>query len=1006
MKKQIVCIVLVLFSSVLLAQSRKITGTVWGPDKTPLHAASIAEMVSEYSTDNTTGEQRISYKPTMNGTFTNADGTFEIEITDVKNTYLEISYLGLDTKIVPITDQNVYNIYITDNSGMQVLQTVVVTVPYGKQKKETYTGSMTSVGSSTISQSTESSFDKALQGQVPGVVLATASGQPGASSQILLRGAGSISAGSDPLIVIDGVVMYAGTTTQYSSGSSILSSINPNDIESISVLKDASATSLYGSRGSNGVIMITTKSGKKNKSSYSYSTTQGVGSIAMNNFELLTANQYKQLQAEGMKQAGESNEDITTALQQQTGNTNWFDEVYTPAWFQNYEFTSAGSNDKTSYFLSSQYKDEEGIVHGTDLQRFSTRINISNIANPFCSYGIKFNPSFTTQHLTDAPGAFASPVTAAFIASPTVPLMKGDTYNFDNSFYNPAGLLALNKNYNKSTRILGSAFVTLYLPQQLVWNSLVSVDNIASKEYIYRHPLTPDGALVNGIAEQYFTDITTRSTTHTLTWNKSIANTHNVQILAGVEAESMTKNLASIKASNFPYENVESLFAASKMEGMDSKQYESTMLSGFSNVQYNYKSTYFISGSIRADGSSKFSPGDRWGTFWSLGVSWILTNQEFLKKYESITFAKLRASYGTSGNANIPDYSYLQLYEFAKNYNDEPGSIPTQIGTENLTWEKNNTANIGVDVQLKKRFDISLDAYNRKTFDLLLLVPIPSISGYSHQFQNVGAMTNKGIELMLQAIVYSNDNTKYTTSVSFAHNKNTITELYSPNTNDTIIQGTKIRTEGQSFQTFYLAEWAGVNSADGSPLWYDAKGELTKDYNKARNVIAGTADPLFTIGWNNTVTYKKWACSMMWYYNYGNVVFNQLQSELQSDGALWGKNQSTAALDYWQTPGDNASNPKVVKNNSSNSNEFSTRYLESGSYLRLKQLQISYSITPKPESKMAKNRVSHIQLNAQANNLWVLSQFSGLDPETRANGVYYFDYPKQRLFTGGVSVQF
>lgn len=1000
MQKLFVSILCICSTLVGFAQTKKITGTVYNSAKEPLVAASVVEMKVQNDSDEL---KNANYTPTTNGTFTLGDGTFELEVTENQSA-LEISYIGYKTLIVPITTLSTYSIVLQPDAIS--IQTVVVTVPYSKQKKETYTGSLSTVSSATLSNSTESSFDKALQGQVPGVVLSTASGQPGASSQIQLRGTGSISAGSEPLIVIDGVVMYSGETTQSGSGSSILSSINPNDIESISVLKDASATSLYGSRGSNGVIMITTKQGKKDKSTYTYSTTQGVGMLAMNNFELLTADQYKQLQTEGMKQAGMAQEDIAAALQQQTGNTNWFDEVYAPAWYQTYEFTSSGGNDKTTYFLSSQYKDEEGIVQGTDLKRFSTRINIQNVANPVCTYGVKFNPSFTNQHVTDAPGVLASPVTASFLASPTQPVFNGSDYNFDNSFYNPAGLLALNKNYNKSSRMLGSAFITLNLSKKLVWNSLVSIDYLDTKEEIYRHPQTPDGALYNGSAEQFFTDVTTRSTTHTLTWNKSIANTHNVQLLGGVEAESMTKNLSSIKASNFPVEDVETIFAASKMEGMDSKQFESSMLSAFSNMQYNYKSSYFLSASIRADGSSKFHPNHRWGTFWSVGGSWIVSNEEWMKELTPISFAKLRASYGTSGNANIQDYAYMQLYEFAKNYNDEPGSIPTQIGTEDLTWEKNNTANIGVDVQVHKRIDISLDAYHRKTYDLLLLVPIPSISGYTHQFQNVGAMTNKGVELMVQAQVYKRDNMQYTTAITLAHNTNTITELYSPNTNDTIVQGTKIRTEGHSFQSFYLAEWAGVNSADGSPMWYDANGELTKDYNKARKVLAGTADPKLTVGWNNTVQYKLWSCGMVWYYNYGNLIFNQLQTELQSDGALWGKNQSKQALDYWKAPGDAATNPKLVQNNSSNSNEFSTRYLESGSYLRLKQIQVSYTIQPKEASKAAHYRIQQIQLNVQANNVWVLSSFTGLDPETRANGVYYFDYPKQRLFSGGVSVRF
>lgn len=1005
MLKKILTICCIVCSIYAVAQTKKITGTVYTNTKEPLIAASVVEMKAQYNAANDTGEQRvIGYTATTNGTFTLVDGTFELDVAQHQNAAIEISYIGYKTQIIPITEASTYAIVLQPDAI--AIQTVVVTVPYSKQKKETYTGSLSSVSSVTLSNTTESSFDKALQGQVPGVVLSSASGQPGATSQILLRGVGSMSAGSEPLIVVDGVVMYSGNTTQYSSSSSILSSINPNDIESISVLKDAAATSLYGSRGSNGVIMITTKQGKKDKTMYTYSTTQGVGVIAMNNFELLNAQQYKQLQAEGMKQAGISDQEITTVLQQQTANTNWFDEVYTPAWYQNYELTSLGGTDKTTYFLSSQYKNEQGIVKGTGLQRFSTRVNIQNRANSVCTYGVKLNPSFTKQNLTDAPGVLSSPITAAFVASPTQQIMKGTEYNFDNSFYNPLGLLDLNTNTNASVRMLGSAFVTLELPLKFVWNSLASIDYIQTKEMIYRHPKTPEGALYNGIVEQFFTDITTRSTTHTLSWSKSIDNVHNFQLLAGFEAEAVTKNIASMKASNFPYEDIASLFAASKMEGIDSKQYESALLSGFSNAQYNFKSTYFVSASVRSDGSSKFSPGHRWGTFWSAGGSWIASNEEFFKQFSSVSFAKLRASYGTSGNANIQDYAYMQLYEFAKNYNDEPGSVPIQLGTNALTWEKNNTANIGVDVQIRKRIDISLDAYHRKTYDLLLLVPIPSISGYTHQFQNVGAMTNKGIECMLQVQVYKKDFLQYTTSVNVAHNVNTITELYSPDINDTIIQGTKIRTEGHSFQSFYLAEWAGVNSADGSPMWYDANGNLTKDYNKARKILAGTADPKLTVGWNNTVQYKQWSCSMMWYYNYGNLIFNQLQTELQSDGALWGKNQSIQALDYWKAPGDNAINPKLVKNNSSNSNEFSTRYLESGSYLRLKQIQVSYTIQPKEVSKAAHMRVQNIQFTVQANNVWVLSSFTGLDPETRANGVYYFDYPKQRLFSGGVSVKF
>ena len=969
-------------------QTREVSGKVTSSQtKEPLVAASVAAMMK--------GDNG-SYVPTMYGAFTELDGSFVMDIpTDAA--VLEFSYVGMATKIVPITSESVYNVALAPDALM--IETVVVTVPYGKQKKESFTGSLSALKADDIAAAQTSSFEKALQGQVPGIVLSTNSGQPGASSEIQLRGAGSISAGSSPLIVIDGVPMFSGETSQNSDASSILTSLNPNDIESISILKDAAATSLYGSRASNGVIMVTTKSGKSGKTIYSFSTSQGLGMITTNNFKLMNASEYKSWLTDAMRNSGKTDAQIAEELLDDTASTDWFDEVYRRAWNQSYEFSAQGGNDNSTFFASGQYKNEKGIVTGTGLERFSIRLNLNHKASDKCSFGFKFNPSFTTQYTTVEPGYTSSPVTTAYTAKPTVSVMNGDSYNFVNKFYNPVGVINLNDNYNKTKRMLGNMFIEYKLPLNLEFKTIANADYIAVDEFSYLHPETPDGSDKNGVSSYYSTNVLTWTSSSTLRWDYKKLK-HAVQIMGGFEVESNSLNYSNMIASNFASESMSSIANASQMEQMNEFGRESSLLSGISSFQYNYMAKYYLSASFRVDGSSKFSPSNRWAPFWSVGGSWIVSDESFMQSLTWIDLLKVRGSYGTSGNSDIDDYLFMQLYAFGRNYFDEPGSTPSTMGNADLTWEKNHNADFGIDFKFLKRFNLGVDLYNRNTFDLLLAVPVSMTTGYESQMQNVGSMVNRGVELSLSSTVVNTDKFNWTTTLTFAKNHNEITELYG---GDTIVVSTKIRTVGQSLQTFYLAEWAGVNSADGSPMWYDENGNLTKDYNKARKVIAGSADPKFTAGWTNNFTYGNWALNFMFYCSYGNLIFNQLNNELIADGATTSLNQSVAALDYWKQPGDNAANPNLVQNNGSNSNAFSTRYLEDGSYIRLKNIQLNYTL---PSDLCEKIKVNRCMIYAQVQNPFVWTKFTGLDPETRANGIYYYDYPKQRLFLMGLNLSF
>jgi len=959
----------------------------------------ISGVVTDASTNEALVAVSVLEVGTFNGVYTDFDGSYSISVSDTA-TQLEFSYMGMKTQFIKISSTTI-NIELVPDAVL--IDAVVVTVPYGKQKKETFTGSMSVLKSDQL-HATEGSFDKALQGQVPGVNLSSASGQPGSSTEIQLRGVGSITAGSSPLIVIDGVPVYSGDMSQAGSSTNILSSINQNDIASISVLKDASATSMYGSRASNGVIMITTKSGKEGKTQYSFSTTQGVGLVVKNNFDVLSASEYKTIQAEAMSNAGLSDFEIEQALVGDTANVNWFDEVFQPAYYQSYDFVARGGTEKLKHYFSVSYKDQEGIVDQTGLTQYSVRLNLDNKVSKRVTYGVKLNPSFSLQNNVETPGILSSPVTGVFLAPPTqsILLNSGD-YNFENGFYNPLGSINLNQNTSECMRILGNAYVSIELSKDFEFKSIFNVDNISNEELIYRHPETPDGSLVGGIGELFNTTRSSLTSSSTLRWSKSIESKHNISLLGGFEAESSQLFASNMKASNFPFAGITSLQAAAKPEQANTYASESALLSVLSRVQYNYKAKYYASASFRTDGSSKFSAGNRWANFWSLGGSWLINREQFMLSQNTISLLKLRASYGTSGNANIDDYLYYQLYAYGNNYMGSAGLAPSIMGNNDLSWEKNNNLNVGIDIEIRKKYSASIELYNRKTFDLLLDVPVSMTTGYSTQIQNVGGLSNKGLELTISSKNIDKKDFTWTTSATFAMNINTVEELYSEEVKDTIIQGTKIRTEGEALQSFYLPYWAGVNIADGSPLWYDENGEPTSDYNKAVRVIAGSADPKFTAGLQNTFKYKQWTCGFMLYLNYGNLVFNQLNTDLVSDGAIMGKNQSSLILDRWQKPGDNTDVPQVIQNNASGGNEFSTRFLEDGTYLRVKNINLSYSLK---NELLAKYKLTSFMLNLQVQNPFVWSKFSGMDPETRSNGVYFYDYPKQRLFTLGVNVGF
>lgn len=969
------------FSLIAIAQTHTVTGTVLdGKDMYPIPGAAVMG------------------KGTVIGTATDFDGRFALTLPDsVKS--LTASFIGMRRQTVSVEGKT--EIVILLEPDVVGLEEVTVTAPYSRQSKDSYSGSVTMLRPSQMETKSEASVDKMLQGAAPGVQANNASGQPGTGAEVRLRGTGSLTAGSSPLYVIDGVPVTSDKLTQLSDNGNGLSNINPADIESISILKDAAAAALYGSRASNGVIMITTKSGKAGKTKYNFATLQGISQRTGQQYKMMDATEYNNWKRQSMINRNMSEDQIKSNLESDTINTDWMDEVYRIAYTQSYEFSTSGGNEKTNFYLSGQHRNEQGIVIGTDYKSFGARANITHKATDKLQFGTKSSISTSTQNSTAKSDDPANPVTAAYMLRPTLPVYHTNgSYYFNNQTYNPVGIAALNTNESKTNRYSGNVFAQYDPLKAVQLKTIFNADFINLREFTFISPETPDGQLMQGLGTVANTKAVDLTSSNTASFNKTFAEFHAVSAVVGYEAQSKSAEQSMAQAGRFATGQVHDLSSASVQLGSSTSSEDERMVSFLSSVQYSLHDRYYITGSARRDGSSKFSPDHRWANFWSTGLSWRISEEPFMSENQNINSLKLRASYGTSGNSDIRNYAYMSLMTYGENYNEQPGGAVTTIGNNDLTWEKNTTADLGLDMRIYKRFTASVEVYNRRTYDLLLDVPISMTTGFTHQLQNVGEMVNRGVELSAGAEIISRERFKWTTDFNISHNKNKIIAL---NNDEDIISGSQIQRVGQSYNTFYLIDWAGVDPASGMPLWYDTLGNVTKTYANARRHLCGSPDPIFTAGLTNSFTYRNWDASFMLFLSYGNKIYNNLNKVLLSDGAYSEYNQVDDASNMWIRQGDHVDNPSAVFGNWSNSNSSSDRYLEDGSYLRLKSVSIGYTLQ---NSRLHKDWDGSMRIYATGTNLWTLTRYSGIDPEQNLRGVEFFSYPNAQSVSLGLNLNF
>jgi len=978
------------------AQNKTIKGRVTEDGKKPLSNASII------------------VKGTTVASKTNEEGYYSITIP-ANGRVLKFSSLNFEDQEVNIGSKSEINVILVNT--VSDLQQVIVT-GYGTTKKATNTGSIATVKDADIENLPFSSVDKALQGKVAGLQSVASSGQPGASQAILIRGASSITASNSPLWVVDGVPINAGDASRLQTTGNLLSTLNPNDIESISVLKDAASQSIYGSRAANGVIVVTTKKGKSGKTKFRFDTELGNSDVAYQNekYKPLDANEFINITRDGLVNAGASAAQTTSILNslgQGNGiNFNWYDNIMRVGQQKQYNLSAEGGNDKTTFFLSGGHFAQEGTSINSQLKRNNVNVRITNKATDKLTIGLNLNAGNVSQRAPLNGGAFGNPLLSTYFLLPTYSAYKPDgTYNYvlNGGLHNTVALSELDKRFLRQSSIRGSVNGEYKILDNLKFKSVYGIDYNALEEDQYNNPLHGDGLASNGRAFSYYTRYFNYVWTNTLDLQQNITRNGDLSSSTqiGYEAQKSAGYFSSLQAQQFP-PSLSLTYPASGASPTTASATISdyTFESQFASTNLNYKNRFVLSGSFRRDGSSRFSAKNRYGNFWALGATWNIDREDFMANNKIFDQLKLRGSYGVNGNAGIGNYDAPALYGFGFNYNQLPGSAPTNVGDENLTWELNKPMNIGLDFSvLKNRVNVTVDYYIRKSENLLLSVPLSNTSGFGSATRNIGSMENKGLELSLNIIPVQTKDFRWDLDFNFSNNKNKITSL--PNKAD-ILSGNFIIREGQSLNTFFLREWAGVDRSTGDPLWYttDKHQASSNIYPGASaRILAGQALPKFFGSLTNALTYKGFNLSAQLYYNFGNQVFDTWRGYYLGSGFGASFNKVKRQLDAWQKPGDITTVPKYVYNGNKNFNAGSTYNLNDGSFVRVRDIQFGYTL---PKAYTEKLKIGSANFYVRGTNLftWVKDENLPFDPEQGTGSASNLNVFIPKTVTVGLSLAF
>ena len=950
------------------------------------------------------------------GTITNEFGEFGIREVPASAKEIIVTFLGMTTASAPVQAAPVTVVMKED---LNYLDDVVV-VAYGSAKREAVTGSVTSVKGDGLASTPVTSVDKALSGKLAGVQVTAVSGQPGAQSQIRIRGNSSINASNAPLWVVDGIPVILDGTGEMTNVSSGIATINPNDIESITVLKDAAAAAVYGSRAANGVILVTTKSGKEGKAQFDARAKYGVSWLQSDSgFRMMTGSELLGYQRDAIKNAGLDPDDPTSKYYRPmnllNGDTSsWLEHFTRPGELQEYEISARGGNAKGKYYSSLSYHKNDGVFYGIDYSRFQARVNADYKLLKNLESGVRVNVAYTEQN--DIPMQslyYANPVFAGMTLLPWIEKYdENGNHNVNiptNSYQNPRATAEYDQQWSKSYKFNGTMFLRWEPVKNLVVETRNSAEAAFTNDRRYWSPLARGNAsdpTLQITSSQY----TNYTTSNTINYANVFGGYHSMRVLLGQEATAYKYQYTYVYApkvdEQMPYPNTAPQDGVESSMGFSNE----SMISFFGIADYNYDNKYFVQATVREDGSSLFGAKNKWGLFWSASASWNLTNEKWMSSTSSwLDLLKIRASYGVNGNNGISPYKAYGVYSSTQ-YNNTVGMLPAQPSNDYLSWEKNKTWNVGLDFGfLGNRVRGSFDVYDRLTDDMLLDVKVPQTTGFSTNFMNAGSMKNSGVEFQIDGDIVSKNDFVWTVGFNLAHNKTEILDLaVDPDENglEKIESGSFVHhVVGKSMYTFYLPDYYGVNPANGEALWVTEDGSLSNNYADARKYYAGSPEPKLIGGFNTTLAWKGLSLSAFFEYKVGNYVciLNEY-SYLNSDGKQMDMNQMASSLNYWKQPGDTGCNPKPIAGNATNSSTaLSDRWLERGDYLRIKDVTLSYSL---PKVALDKIHVKGLRLFVSGLNLYCFNDVNFWDPEMGVSGTGAGIYPLTKSFVGGVELSF
>lgn len=976
----------------------------------------VKGVVSDASTGETIPFATVQVKGTTKIATTDLNGSYTILAPG--NATLLVTYVGYADAEVPVNGRSVVNIAIEQST--QQLDDVLV-VAYGTTSKEAKTGSVTTIKSESIGDAPVASVEKMLAGKMAGVQISSYSGQPGAPTTIRIRGISSINAGSEPLWVVDGIPVMTEDQNMMSNvgagSGTTMASINPNDIESITVLKDAAAAAIYGSRAANGVILVTTKSGKQGKSSFTARAKVGVTQLSNDKkFRPADVESLLTFQRDAIINAGYDPDDADGGYYRplsllDNDNTDWYDHLTRVGQMQEYEINALGGNEKGSFYTSLAYHKETGIYYGVDYQRFTARVNADYQLLKQLRAGARINAGYSDQNSGQMGNLYYS--NGAYAMWNILPFEKAydedGNHNQDlpnNADTNPRAIAQYDEYNDKQYRFQGNMYVEYKPIDKVTIKTTNGAEMSLTNARQYWAPETNEGTTTLWMYRQESYRLTT---SNTVAYNDIFADKHSLRLMAGQEAQYDGYNYLGGKSPDvdpaMPYPNTSS----AEKDALYYNESEETLLSFFGQLDYSYNSKYYVQGSIRYDGSSLFGADTKWGLFWSASASWNLHNENWLKDVKWLNTLKLRASYGVNGNNNIPRYRAYGLYATA-GYNGVTGMLPSRVENKELSWEKNRTWNIGVDFAFLDRLNGSIEVYNRNTEDMLLSKRTPQTSGFSSNLMNIGSVQNRGVEVMLEGDIIRTDDITWTAGFNIAFNRSKVKDLagseFLTAADPRSGYDTPVRiVEGKNMYNFYVREWYGVNPSNGDGLWYAEDGSLTNDRTKARYAYIGSPEPKANGGFNTQFSWKGLSLSAFFEYSIGNdVLINNVYGWYDDDINVPVNN--LLAKDYWKKPGDTATNPKpVVGSSSVYYAGYSSRFIQDGSYLRIKDITLSYNL---PQNITKKAGMKNVKVYVSAINPYTFHDVDGVfDPELGSLGYDYGGaYSMVKSFIGGLEITF